>query len=117
MKESGKRKIRQLSSDTIILTDVFRTDRGSISKMKLVRLRPAELSWTSTHVGGPIKYSQFLYRITPDGPDKSHLDFVGLQLEPREMTKKEALELARKIRQEDSGAWNNLAKAMEKELL
>jgi hypothetical protein len=117
MKESGKRKIRQLSSDTIILTDVFRTDRGSISKTKLVRLRPAELSWTSTHVGGPIKYSQFLYRITPDGPDKSHLDFVGLQLEPREMTKKEALELARKIRQEDSGAWNNLAKAMEKELL
>jgi hypothetical protein len=90
---------------------------GSVTKTKLVRINPVEFSWTNTHLNGPIKYSQFLYKITAEGKDRSRLDFVGLQLEPRNLTRKEAAALARKVRKEDSGAWKYLAKAMEKELL
>jgi hypothetical protein len=117
MHEWGKRKIKQLSEDTFILTDTFSTNGGSVTKTKLVRINPVEFSWTNTHLNGPIKYSQFLYKITAEGKDRSRLDFVGLQLEPRNMTRKEAAALARRVRKEDSGAWKYLAKAMEKELL
>ena len=117
MHERGNRKIKQLSDDTILLIDSYSSNEGTVKKTKLVRLRPTELAWTNTHVGGPIKYSQFIYKITPEGEERSRLDFTGLQLEPRDMTKKEASELARKVRTEDSGAWKYLAQAMEKELL
>jgi hypothetical protein len=117
MQEKGERKVSQLSADTFILTDSFHGESGTTKKIKLVRLQRSEMSWTNTHLAGPIKYSQFLYKITPEGKDRSRLDFVGLQLEPRELTKKEASDLARKVRIEDSGAWKLLAKEMEKDLL
>jgi len=117
MHESGIRLIEPLSDDTLILTDTYQKDDGETAKTKLVKLRPRELSWTNTHLSGAVKYSQFLYKITSEGKDRSHLEFVGLQLEPREMSKKEAAELARKIRKEDSLSWKYLAQAMEKELL
>jgi hypothetical protein len=117
MHETGKRKIKRLSEDAIMLSDTFKTDQGIMTKAKLVRLNPSEKSWTNTHIAGPIKYSQFLYKITPVGKDRSRLTFVGLQLEPNDLTKKEAAALTRKIRAEDSGAWKHLAKAMEQELL
>jgi hypothetical protein len=117
MHEKGKRKINQLSEDAVILSDILRTNQGTVTKTKLVRLNPAEKSWTNTRLSGPLKYSQFLYRITPTGKNTSRLTFVGLQLEPKSMSKKEAATLARKIRAEDSGAWKLLAKAMERELL
>jgi hypothetical protein len=116
MNENGSREIQQLSPDTFILTDRVRSDQGDLTKTKLVRLHPSEFSWTNTHIDGPVKYSQFLYKITPEGKGKSRLDFVGLQLEPGGMTEKEAAAFARKVRIEDSGAWKLLAKAMEKEL-
>ncbi len=116
MHETGKRKIKRLSEDAIILSDSFKTDRDTMTKTKLVRLNPSEKSWTNTHIGGPIKYSQFLYKITPTGKDSSRLTFVGLQSEPNDLTKQEVADLARKIRAEDSGAWKLLARAMEKEL-
>jgi len=117
MHEEGKRKINQLSEDAIILSDVLRTNQGTVTKTKLVRLNPTEKSWTNTRLSGPQKHSQFLYRITPTGKNSSRLTFVGFQLEPKNMSKKEAAALARKIRIEDSGAWKILAKAMEKELI
>jgi hypothetical protein len=115
MHEYGKRKVSQLSSDAIMLFDVYKSGKGTVRKTKLVRLQPREMTWSSTHVTGPIKYSQFLYKITPEGSNRSKLDFTGMQLEDREMTKEEAAELARKIREEDSTAWKYLAKAMEEE--
>lgn len=117
MHEDGKRKIERLTDDAIVLSDTLAMDQGEITKTKLVRLRPVERTWTSTHLDGPVKYSQFLYKITPEGKNKSRLDFVGLQLEPSDMSKKDAAALARKVRREDSGAWKHLARAMEKELL
>jgi hypothetical protein len=116
MHESGKRNIEQLSEDTFLLTDTYLKDDGETTKTKLVKLHPSNLSWTNTHLTGPVKYSQFLYKINPEGKDKSRLEFVGLQLEPRDMTKKEAIAFARKVRKEDSLSWKHLGKAMEKEL-
>ncbi|MDG6996076.1 MAG: hypothetical protein JRN52_09135 [Nitrososphaerota archaeon] len=117
MHENGKREIEQLSKDAFILTDTFHKGSESFSKTKLVRLHPREMFWTNTHIAGPNKYSQFLYKIVPEGKDKSRLDFVGLQLEPQDMTRKQATAFARKVRKEDSGSWKHLASAMEKELL
>lgn len=117
MHEQGTRKIERISEDTVILTEKLHTDSGTILKTKLVRLHPSEKFWTNTQIAGPVKYSQFLYRISSDGKNGSRLDFVGLQLEPKTMTKKQAAALTRKVRKEDSTAWKYLAKAMERELL
>ena len=116
MHEPGKRQIEKLARHALLLTDTFTNGKIKTKKTKLVWLQPELLSWTNTQVVGPVKYSQFLYKITPDGENKSRLDFYGLQLEPRDMTPKEARDLARKIRAEDSLAWKYLAKAMEEEL-
>lgn len=118
MHEKGTRKIERLSEDAVILTEEIHPDDGStISKTKLVRLHPSERFWTNTQIEGPAKYSQFLYRIIPEGKSKSRLEFVGLQLEPKTMTKKDAADFARKVRKDDSTAWKYLARAMEKELM
>ncbi len=82
-----------------------------------MKLYPTERLWTSTTIAGVRKYSQFLYRITSDGEDRSHLDFFGLQLEALELTKKQILAEKRKIRKRVSTGWKYLAEAMEKELL
>jgi len=115
MGAEGKRKINWLSEDTVILSDTYGKKNG-VTKKKLVRLDPSTLSWTSTHIAGPIKYSQFLYRIVPDGKNSSHLEFTGLQLENSEMNNKDTRALANKIRKEDSETWKLLAIELNKDL-
>ncbi len=118
MGERGKRKIRKISGDTIILDDVTYPDGKPVVKSKIVRLDPVRLSWTNTHLTGPTKYSQFLYRITPEGNGGSKLEFTGLQVEysKTKVTAERIASLERKNSEEDSGSWRNLARAMEKEL-
>jgi hypothetical protein len=116
MKETGARKIRQLANNTFILKDTSNGEGGKITKIRLVKLYPSQLSWTSTTIAGKRIYSQFFYRITADGESSSHLDFTGLQLEPGRLTSKEILESKGKIRRRVSEAWKRLAKAMETEL-
>ena len=117
MGEKGKRKIQWLSKDAVILSDSSRKKNGgAVTKKKIVRLDPSSLSWTSTHIAGPIKYSQFLYRIVPEGRNSSHLEFTGLQLESSETNKQDTRALANKIRKEDSGTWKLLAKELNKDL-
>jgi hypothetical protein len=115
MGETGRRRITRLTEDTIILDDKF--DSG-ITKVKLVRLNPESHTWTSTHLSGPIKHSQFLYEIIPEGTHTSHLNFTGLQI--NYSAKKPGLatvaRLAIQLRKEDSHAWKLLAQAMQKEL-
>ena len=117
MEEDGKREVEKLTEDTFVLTDTYDRDQDTVTKIKLVRLRPSDMTWTSTHIEGPVKYSQFLYKVTPEGKKNCRVDFVGLQLEPNDVPKKDAAALARKYRTEDSAAWKKLARAMEKELL
>ena len=115
--ESVERQVTPIADGTIILKDIFHSEAGTVEKEKLVQLYPDQLSWVSTHLTGPNKYSQFLYVITPDGKDASTLSFTGLHLEYDKAKKETGAEmLAEKICREDAGAWKLLAKAMKKEL-
>lgn len=118
MGKRGKRKIRKISDGLIILEDTTYGDGKPVVKRRLVRLDPVRLSWTNTHLTGPNKYSQFLYKITPAGTYGSKLEFTGLQVEyaKSKIAPARIASLARKYREEDSESWEHLARAMEKEL-
>ena len=110
------REIENITDRTIILTDTFNPDTDNpIEKQKLVQIYPETLSWISTHLNGPAKHSQFIYMITAEAVDNSHLDFTGLLLnyENKKMSDEDAAQLAEKARIEDAGSWVLLAKAME----
>jgi len=110
----AKRQVSHITNDTIILNDSFPSSSGPIEKQKLVQLYPSKLSWTSTHLTGPNKYSQFLYKITSQGKGFSTLNFTGLHIEYDEKVDTE--QLAGRLCREDADAWKLLAKAMEGDL-
>lgn len=116
--KNAERQIERVTEGTLILADTFRAEDGNVKKRKLVQLYHDRLSWVSTHLSGPYKYSQFLYEITADSPNTSHIDFFGVQLnyDKANASEKEKAELAKKLCREDSEGWKLLAKAMEKEL-
>jgi hypothetical protein len=116
--EGAERKITHLSDSTVILTDTFLINGTRVEKQKLVQLYPANLFWTSTHLTGPVKYSQFLYQITPDGEEASHIEFTGIYLDSthEKLTAAEEKKLADQLCAEDAWAWKLLAKAMVKDL-
>jgi hypothetical protein len=113
--EGVERQVTSVAKSTIILKDIFHATTGTIEKEKLVQVYPDQLSWVSTHLTGPNKYSQFLYRISLEAKEASILDFTGLHLDYAAKT--DAKELAERLCMEDAAAWNLLAKAMEKELV
>jgi hypothetical protein len=110
----AERQVTRISDGAFTLKDTFHTPAGTIEKQKLVQLYPNRLSWTSTHLTGPNKYSQFLYQITADGEGASTLTFTALHLEYNEKTDVKAL--THRLRKEDAAAWKLLAKAMALEL-
>lgn len=120
MGKKGKRKTVHVSEDAVVLTDtIVLGDGSSVTKRKLVRLNPERLSWTSTHLTGPNKHSQFLYEIVPDGERSSRLEFTGLHLdyEHEAPTSRKRLDaLARAMAKEDAATWKILARAMAAEL-
>jgi hypothetical protein len=115
---AAERQITRLTDTTIILTDIFQTRNGRVEKQKLVQLYPERLSWISTHLTGPNKYSQFIYEISAESDDAYHLDFTALHLEHEKenLDSEKIKSLADKLKEEDSAAWKRLAKAMAKEL-
>ncbi len=115
--ENAERKIKRLSKSTVILKDTFQTKTGRVEKKKLVQIYPDQLFWTATHLTGPVKYSQFLYKITPE-ENGSKLDFTGLYLdyENQNLNESENKKLAQQLCKEDAEAWKLLAKSMTKEL-
>jgi hypothetical protein len=119
MHENAERSVNRVSGSTIILTDLYRVGDNRIKRLKLVNLYPHRLSWTSTHLAGPNKYSQFLYEIVPEGKEASRLEFNGLHLEHESKENKDGkrTELsASRLRDDDAAAWRLLAAEMEKEL-
>lgn len=120
MGEKGvSRKIEQITDQTIILTDTFNLGADNqIEKKKLVQLYPNILFWTSTHISGPTKHSQFIYQITEDAVNISNLDFTGLFLdhEEKKISESNVAKLVEKTCKEDARAWELMAKAMEQEL-
>lgn len=118
MGQVGRRRIDRLAEGTVLLTDTVRTERGTVTKKRLVRLRPRQHSWTNTHLAGPMRHSQFLYRIVPRGSRRSTLEFVGLQVEhtPRTLSAGELDRRARTVAREDKATWRRLVRAMADEL-
>ena len=119
MHEAGDRTVRCLTDDTFLLADRVPLSSGRrVTKLKLVRINRRARSWTSTHLSGPARHSQFVYRISPKGRGGSQLEFVGLQvLRARSPPAAAArTRLARQLRGEDAAAWKLLARAMEADL-
>jgi hypothetical protein len=115
---NAEREVTQLTDSTLILKEIFHTDNGDIEKQKLVQLYGDRLSWVSTHLSGPNKFSQFIYEIFAEGDSASYLNFTALHIEhgKEDMTKEEVKLLAGRLCKYDSKAWKLLAKAMAKEL-
>ncbi len=112
----GSRRVEWLGPDTLLLTDRLGPPGERVAKKKLVRLYPERLAWTSTHLSGPNKHSQFLYELFPDGPRACRLVFTGSQaIYPDEAPPPgEVRALARKVRDQDAALWRRLAAALDR---
>jgi hypothetical protein len=108
--KTAERQITPLADGVIILKDSFHSVAGTIEKQKLVLLYSDQYKWTSTHLTGPNKHSQFLYQITQKGKDASVLTFTALHLEYNE--KADTRLLVERLCKEDAAAWKFLAAAM-----
>jgi len=119
MRETGKRRIRKLTHDAILLTETTVTSKKTVTKTKLVRLNRPELSWTNTHISGPNRHSEFIYKIEPQGKNRSRLKFTGLLIcfSNNVLTREKLRKIARDERRADSRAWHYLAAAMEKDII
>ena len=117
MKEEGKRTIRKITEDTILLTESIPKKNKTITRTKLVRLNRPELSWSNTHISGPNRHSQFLYRILPEGKTRSRLFFRGLYVcySSRPIPRKQLQRIGREERRGDSTVWRHLAAALREE--
>jgi len=114
----GRRRIKRLSVDALILEDARKTDEGWVEKTRLVRINPERRSFSNTHIAGPTLHSQFWYEFFPQGKGGSKLEFTGLLLYPSEkrLSSEQVAKIAAGERRGDSKIWKNLARAMEADL-
>lgn len=110
----AKREIIDIANGSLLLKDTFSTPNGTVEKQKLVALYPKRHQWTSTHLSGPNKHSQFLYTIMPRGKGASVLEFSALHIEYDD--KADARQLAERLCREDAAVWVKLAKVMGTQL-
>lgn len=117
--ERGKRTVQRLAADAYVLTDTTYPGGRRRKIRRLVRLDPSELAWTNTHLDGPFRHSQYWYRVVPDGPRTSHLEFHGLRL-ARTSRSLSSSEVARRTKREqrtDADYWRRrLAPALARDL-
>ncbi len=113
----AKREVIWLSDATVLLKDTFQVSGGCIEKQKQVDLYPDRLSWISTHISGPNKYSLFIYKISDEGEDNSKLDFQAIHVENEGNLSEQAIAtLQAELCISDSNIWKRFAAAMEQEL-
>ncbi|HTP54914.1 MAG TPA: hypothetical protein VML94_08180 [Thermoplasmata archaeon] len=120
----ARRRVQRLSRNLILLTDSFEQDpfgarRGARTvKTKLVHLYPDRWSWTSTHLSGPARYSQFLYELRSTGGRACSLHFTGSQVEQVSTPPTPAARRrrSRELRREDSQLWAHFAVAIAEDL-
>lgn len=118
MGERGSREIRPISEGTLLLTDTTFTKGKQVRKAKLINIYPDLLLYLNTHVGGPFRNSQFMYRFLPLGKKASRLDFSGhlVVYSRRPLRSKAIARIAEEERTTDSKIWKHLARAMERDL-
>lgn len=114
-----RRRLEWLTKDALLMTDVSFPEGKRRRIQRLVRINPAERSWTNTHVSGPFRHSQYWYSVVPDGPRRSHLEFRGLRVitTPRKLDRKTVTRLTEEERRGDVTLWRKyLAPALERDL-
>jgi hypothetical protein len=117
MGRKGTRKIDSINEDALILTDTMVDSGKRVRASRLVRLNPDRLSWTSTHLTGANKFSQFWCQILAEGETRSRLEFIGLQVNyGRRPSPARIASTARELARADSSEWVLLAKAMKEDL-
>jgi hypothetical protein len=117
MGRKGTRKIDSINEDALILTDTVVDAGKRVRASRLVRLNPDRLSWTSTHLTGTNKFSQFWCQILPEGETGSRLEFIGLHVNyGRRPSPARIGSMARELADADSSEWMLLAKAMKEDL-
>jgi hypothetical protein len=116
--QKGRRKVERIDDATLVLTDTVILGKGQDTKVRLVRLFPDLLMWTNTRLSDVGKYSQFLYRVMPEGDSASRLDFSGAQVDEARsrLSASKLKESARRYAEADAMIWVSLASSMEKEL-
>jgi len=116
--EKVTREIQPVTKEVVILVDTYSADAGDVKKQRLVCLYPDKLWWTSTHLSGPNRYSQFLYQIVPENEASCDLIFVGLHLEYslKDASQREIERISNRRRKIDSEVWKKLASKMEEEI-
>ena len=114
MGEEGTRSIQRITDDTIVLKEVISHNGRKVTKLKLVRLNPRNLSWHNIHLQGPNKHSEFLYQVTPEGKHRSRLTFTGrvVVYSENRLSAQKLRQIANREKKYDSEAWRRLAKAM-----
>jgi hypothetical protein len=105
-----ERRVKRLAADTLVLTDTTYPNGRRRRIRRLVRVHPAEMAWTNTHLDGPFRYSPYWYRIVPDGPRRSHLEFEGFRLVTRHgrTPASEVARLSAAERTADASTWRTL---------
>ena len=118
MGEKGQRRIKRVTKDTIILEERVAQEHKKVRKLKLVKINPEKLSWHNIQLQGPNKYSEFIYEISPEGPQRSRLTFTGLLVvyAKNRISRQRLKHIASEEREYDSRAWKFLASAMAEEL-
>ena len=114
----GRRRIKKLTDDAIILEDTRPTDKGPATTTRLVRINHERRSLTNTHIDGPTPHSQFWYEFFPEKDGGSRLEFTGLFLLPSKerLSEAEVSKIAAGERKGDSKVWVSLARSMKAEL-
>ena len=118
MGKEGVRKMSWVDDSTVTLDDTVMTDGKPVTKRRLVKLYPEQLFWTNIRLSAANRYSQFLYRIVPEGEGRSRLEFTGAQVNQaeRKPTPRQIAALSDEYAREDSADWVLLANEMKKEL-
>jgi len=114
--ENAEREIVHLTEGVLILKDRYKTGQGWLLKEKLVHLYPEKLMWTSTHLSGPNKHSQFVYEIKSETKQTAYLVFTANHVEYQEnLSCEDVCLLAEKCCSVDSDVWSRLAEALNRQ--
>jgi len=115
---NGKRRVIRINENTLVLADTMFEKGEKVTKRRLVKLYPERLFWTNTRLSVDGRYSQFLYKIVPEGDSHSRLDFIGSQIYygSAKPSQAEMDRASQELAECDSSIWRYLATAMEKDL-
>ena len=116
--KKGTRRVRRVNDDTLVLTDIYFSEKGGReSKRRLIRMYPELLTMVNTRLSADGLHSQFIYRFMDEADGGSRLDFTGAQVFYGERPSAPRIaSLARELMKEDSAIWVRLARAMKKDL-